>query len=296
MSVIEDARREIAAKKAALTAEPVAEVVKTEETPPETPPAEVAPVVSETPPADVVTPEVVAETPATEVVTEEKPAGWNKPLQKVQQELANQKRNHEETQKTLQEILIKLDKQAAATAPTQTPAQQEAVKDEIATLREQIAEVEADPYAAPKALKIMADQLDAVNQRLKAYDTQDADARKVADDWRKWSAANPEVPVDQAQGLVQQCLAEAAQKGYSGPAQQTRANELFTERLATLKKTPSPTTTTPQTAPAARVSTPAGVRVTPANSGVRTSTPPPQASTARAAGNLGRRMLGLKPI
>ncbi len=298
MSVIEDARREILAKQAALTkANAPAEVapVTSEQTPPpETPAAEAAPV------TPVETPVVEGQAPAAETPPAAEPetqSGWNKPLQKLQMELANSKKEHA---RQLDEILARLDKRPeTSAAPVETPTTTpDPIRNESVALREKVKAAREDPYTTPDVLDALLDRQEVLEGRLKARDDRDAEAQRSVDGWTKWSAENPGVPLTDAQALRQKCLNEATAKGYTGDALRIRSDELFTERLPDLKKkppAPSPAATTPQTAPAARVSTPAGVRVTPVDSGVRSQPRPNAQPSARKFGNYGRAILGLPP-
>ena len=299
MSAIEEARNHVLAKKEALKADKLAETapVTTEQppqTPPETPAAapEATATTPEatTPAAETVTPEAQAETPAATTTAEEDKA-WSKPLQKVQQELGNMKRDREETNKTLQTILAKLEGKAADAAPAQTATQQEVVKDKIADLREKVKLAREDPYTAPDVMEGLLDQVQELSANIKQRDAKDAEAENAAAGWRSWAAANPTVPVDKAQDLVRKCQAEAAQKGYSGEALRLRTNEMFSERVVKLAKPSSTTTPATTTVPAARVSTPAGTRVTPVNSGVRSQPRPPAQKSAKSYGDYGRNVL-----
>lgn len=164
--------------------------------------------------ADADAGEEVEEPATTETPAAEAPAAlqeWSKPLQSVQQELANNKKDFATMQATLLTIVEKI---TAMPNPGATPAAQQ---DRLVEIEQLLADPAFDPYEKGGAvLKSLAAELKAIRTenstlktKLNTAEQSQSLATQAEAKWAEWSAANPDVGRQKGETLWNEALAEA---------------------------------------------------------------------------------------
>lgn len=250
--------------------------------------------------------ETTTEAPATADATASIP-GWDHDRQRRDEEAA-EKRKELIRKEVAQQVAEVLALNGATTDQKQAiddGADIQKLLDDAERLSDEAQKkAEEDPYESAKLSAAAAKAATQANRKMLALNTQQAavlkareadEVRKatISAEWQEFQKRNPDIPVKDAQTLADECYLKAADGGYEGKNLRTRANEIFLEKLPTLKKSsthakPVPQTTKPKTATSASVSKPAGTKVTPSGSGVR----PSAQQMGDAAAVLGKQLRG----
>ena len=251
------------------------------------------------------TPPVEAKPPTPEEV-------WNKERQQIQQNQANERKAREALEAQNRELSTKLDLlldlQTRKADPTQSPTEHQAAVNEYdEAVKEINATVDAlglKDLAAPvtRALNALRDaaakKLDRDDPTLQAVPQlrQRIEASDAMTIWRQdFAAANPDIPVAEAEKLAATIRKEIASDPTILPNERTGAEKMaFNLRLQSLKPAAKPGITSaapPTTAPAPGASAPSGARVIPAASGAR----PAVLQKADVAKRMGKALFSAAP-